>query len=96
MRGKLTKDSKISPEFAFLGECHMCIYGDGIVELQRKLGDEFKAMTRPDGEPLVFVADPDMNNIAFNNCISSNKRFTYRLVYLSSGEMNYIVSPEDR
>lgn len=94
--GTLTKEDKISPEFSFLGECHMCLQGYGIVEVQRKLGGAFNSMTREDGEKMVFIADPEMNNIAFNNAIKSNKRFVYRLVYLGDTKMNYIISPEDR
>lgn len=90
--GKLTKDSPISPNFTFLGDCHICLKGSGAVTIERELGGNFVPITTELGQTLTFIGD----GVLFNSKISGSlrHRVKHRLVSETSSQIEYIIFAE--
>ena len=71
---ELSKEDVFSPEFDFNGDCYLCIEGDGVATIERKLGG-WHAVTSSDGTPMSFTGD----GVLFNNKINCKKSIKHRI-----------------
>jgi hypothetical protein len=92
LKGALTKDNQ-DVNFTFLGECNICLEGDGTVEIQRDIGNGYSTLTDGQGRKMVFVSD---GGVLFNSALTYNKKYNYKLVGTTETEISYTISPEDR
>lgn len=92
MKGELTPEQPISPEFEFIGEVSILLVGGtGTVEIQRSVKDsEYYALTDTSGERASYEASGDVIlNAEISNSSSSCR---YRLIALDSEQpISYII-----
>ena len=79
LKGELTPNNQVSPEFEFVGEVSILVEGgSGSVAIQRSVkGSEYFTLTSTSGEKAEYSADGGVSlNAELSNKSSSNK---YRL-----------------
>jgi hypothetical protein len=69
-----------SPEFDFMGDCYICIEGDGVATIERKLGG-WHALTLNDGTLMEFSGD----GVLFNGTLSCKKSLKHRVRVVTAG-----------
>lgn len=88
----LTKDDSIR-EFKVHGECYICIEGSGTAQIQRDIGNGYRALTDSNGKKLNYPAN---GTVMFNGTLTSNKKLPYRVVVETESEVAVTIANEDK
>lgn len=87
----LSKDNPTF-DFKFTGDCYICATGNGILSIERRVGNEFVVMTNDRGEQLVFASDNV--GVIYNSYINCKKPLMHRLVASTDSEIKIDISKE--
>lgn len=71
---KLSPTDDYSETFDFVGDCYICIVGEGEVTIERKVGEEFHAVTYENGQHRTYTGE----GVLFNDKLTSRKAIKHR------------------
>lgn len=74
MKFKLSPTDEYSDTFDFVGDCYICIAGEGEVTIERRVGDDFQPVTYENGLPRTYAGD----GVLFNDKITTRKYIKHR------------------
>ena len=75
MKFELTPEDEYSPGFDFMGDCYICIEGDGEATIERRVGDSFAPVTLQDGTPMTFAGGGTL----FNGTLTCKRAIKHRV-----------------
>ncbi len=74
MKFKLSPTDEFSDSFDFVGDCYICIVGEGEVTIERRVGDDFHPVTYEDGLPRTYTG----KGVLFNDKLTCRKAIKHR------------------